>query len=180
MDFLLLLEAIIKLGIPMVILSWIIFTWLYGGGDLDRNADRKSVEAQVKKIKKSFKKKKHGGNSNYMMEKWMWFGSGFYGLAGLWTFAVIEIGDLLRVIFNPSSIPESFDHGFVTAAVELVLNQLGNLITAFLWFSYWADNGVITWLLVAYVGYWIGVELARRGEDMPLQVMLRKFRSMLP
>jgi len=28
MDFLLLLEAIIKLGIPMVILSWIIFTWL--------------------------------------------------------------------------------------------------------------------------------------------------------
>lgn len=174
MDFLLLLEAIIKLGIPMVILSWIIFTWLYGGGDLDRNAGRKSIEAQVKKIKK------HGGNSNYMMEKWMWFGSGFYGLAGLWTFAVIEIGDLLRVIFNPSSIPESFDHGFVTAAVELVLNQLGNLITAFLWFSYWADNGIITWLLVAYVGCWIGVELARRGEDMPLQVMLRKFRSMLP
>ena len=34
MDFLLLLEAIIELGIPMVILSWIIFTWLYGGGDL--------------------------------------------------------------------------------------------------------------------------------------------------
>lgn len=161
-------------------LSWIIFTWLDDGCDLDRNADRKSVEAQVKKKKKSFKKKKHGGNSNYMMEKWMWFGSGFYGLAGLWTYAVIEIGDLLRVIFNPSSIPESFDHGFITAAVELVLNQLGNLITAFLWFSYWADNGIITWLLVAYVGYWIGVELARRGEDMPLQVMLRKFGSMLP
>ena len=67
MDFLLLLEAITKLGIPMVILSWIIFTWLYGGGDLDRNAGRKSIEAQVKKIKKSFEKKKHGGNSNYMM-----------------------------------------------------------------------------------------------------------------
>ncbi|MDG2339205.1 MAG: hypothetical protein P8N94_14675 [Gammaproteobacteria bacterium] len=115
-----------------------------------------------------------------MMEKCVWFGSGFYGLAGLWTFAVIEIGDVLQVIFNPSSIPESFGHGFVTAVVELVLNQLGNLITAFLWFSYWADNEVITWLLVAYVVYWIGVELARRGEDMPLQVMLRKFRSMLP
>ena len=57
MDFLLLLEAIIELGIPMVILSWIIFTWLYDGCDLDRNADRKSVEAQVKKIKKSFREK---------------------------------------------------------------------------------------------------------------------------
>lgn len=84
-----------------------------------------------------------------MMQKWMWFGSSFYGLAGIWTFVVIEIGDLLRVVFNPSSIPESFDHGFITAAVELVLNQLGNLITAFLWLSYWADKGVITWLLVA-------------------------------
>ena len=67
-------------------------------------------------------KNKHSGDSNYMMEKCVWFGSGFYGLAGLWTFAVIEIGDVLQVIFNPSSIPESFGHGFVTAVVELVLN----------------------------------------------------------
>ncbi|MBT7227676.1 MAG: hypothetical protein HN872_13860 [Gammaproteobacteria bacterium] len=40
-----------------MMLSWIIFTWLDDGCDLDRNADRKSVEAQVKKIKKSFRGK---------------------------------------------------------------------------------------------------------------------------
>ncbi|MDE0982389.1 MAG: hypothetical protein OSB11_10545 [Gammaproteobacteria bacterium] len=77
MNFLTLLEATIKLGIPMIVLCWIIFTRLYGGGELDRKADKKSIGAQVKGIKKSFKKKKEGGASNYMVEKWMWFGIGF-------------------------------------------------------------------------------------------------------
>jgi len=180
MNFLVFLEAIIKLGIPMIILSWMIFTWLYGGGDLDRDADRKSINTQVKKMKKSFKKKKDGGTSNYMVEKWMWFGSGFYGLAGLWTFAVIEIADVLRIIFNPSTILESFDEGLVSAVVDLAVNQFSNLVTAFVWFSYWSDDGVIVSLLVAYIGYWIGVEMARRGEDLPIQEFLRKLRSLFP
>jgi len=177
MSFITFLEATIKLGIPMVVLSWVIFTWLYGAGDLDRDADRKSINVQVKKMKRSFKKKKDGGTSNYMVEKWMWFGSGFYGLAGLWTFAVIEIADVFRVIFNPSTISESLDDGLVSAVVDLAVNQFSNLITAFVWFGYWADDGVIVWLLVAYVGYWIGVEMARRGEDLPIQELLRKLLS---
>lgn len=180
MNFLTFLEATIKLGIPMVVLSWIIFTWLYGGGDIDRKANRKSINAQVKTMKKSFKKKKHGGTSNYMVEKWMWFGSGFYGLAGLWTFAVIEIADVVRVILNPTTIPDSLDDGLISAVVELVVNQFSNIVTAFVWFGYWADDGVPIWLLVAYAGYWIGVELARRGKDLPIQELLRKLRSLRP
>ena len=180
MNFLTFLEATIKLGFPMVVLSWIIFTWLYGGGDLDRKGDRKSINAEVKKMKKSFKKKKDGGTSNYMVEKWMWFGSGFYGLAGLWTFAVIEIADVLRIIASPSLILESFDNGLVSAAVNLVVNQFSNLVKAFVWFSYWSNGGVIVWLLVAYAGYWIGVEMARRGEDLPIEGVLRKLRSLIP
>ena len=180
MNFLTFLEATIKLGIPMIVLSWIIFTWLYGGGDLDRKANRKSIGLQVKSMKKSFKKKKDGGTANYMVEKWMWFGSGFYGLAGLWTFAVIEIIDIVRVILNPSLILESFEDGIVSAVVDIAINQFTNLITAFVWFGYWADGGVIIWVLVAYVGYWIGVEVARRGEDLPIEGFLRKLRSMIP
>ena len=180
MNFFTFLEASLKLGIPMVILSWTIFTWLYGGGDLDRKAGRKSVDAQVKKMKKSFKKRKDGGTSNYMVEKWMWFGSGFYGLAGLWTFAVIEIIDIFRVIFNPSSIIEALDEGILSALINLAANQLSNLISAFVWFGYWADDGILVWLLVAYAGYWIGVELARREQDLPVKELLRKLRSQRP
>ncbi len=181
MGFIAILETVIKLGIPMVVLSWVIFTWLYGGGDLDRDADRKSINKQVKKMKKSFKKKKDGGTSNYMVEKWMWFGSGFYGLAGLWTFAVIEFIDVFRVMVNPSLISESFDNGLVFAVVNLVVNQFSNLVKAFVWFSYWSDGRVIVSLLVAYVGYWIGVEVARRSEDLPMvQELLRKLNSLFP
>ncbi len=163
----------------MVVLSWIIFTWLYGDGDLDRKADRKSTGKQVKLMKKSFKKKKDGGAANYMVEKWMWFGSGFYGLAGLWTFAVIEITDVLRVLFNPSTILDAFENGFVSALIEIALNQLSNLVAAFVWFGYWGDGGVIIWVLVAYGGYWIGVEMARRGNDLPIQEFLHKLASRL-
>jgi len=180
MNFLTLLEAVIKLGIPMVVLSWMIFTWLYGGGDIDRKANRKSVSAQVKAMKKSFKKKKDGGAANYMVEKWMWFGSGFYGLAGLWTFAVIEAIDILRLVFNPSTIFDAFDNGLISAVVDLVVNQFSNLVSAFVWFGYWGDDGVILWLLVAYAGYWVGVELARRGEEVPIRELLRKIKERAP
>lgn len=180
MDFFLFLEASIKLGIPMIILSWIIFAWLYGGGDLDRESDRKSVGQQVKSMKKSFKRKKDGGATDYIVAKWMWFGSGFYGLAGLWTFVVIEIADLIRLILNPSTILESLDDGLLSAIIDLAMNQFSNLIAAFVWFGYWGDDGIITWFFVAYVGYWIGVELARRGQELPIQELVQKLKSLLP
>jgi hypothetical protein len=180
MNFLTFLEATIKMGIPMVVLSWVIFTRLYGGGELDRKAGKKTIGAQVKTMKKSFKEKKEGGTSNYMVEKWMWFGSGFYGLAGLWTFTVIEISDVLRVIFNPSSIPDSLDDGLIAALVDLVVNQFSNLVTAFVWFGYWPNEGTIVWLLVAYAGYWIGEELARRGEELPIEELRNRLRSLFP
>jgi hypothetical protein len=180
MLFLTFLEAIIKLGIPMVILSWSIFTLLYGEGRLDRKANRKSTHAQVKKIKKTFVKKKKGGGANYVVDKWMWFGSGFYGLAALWTFAVIEILEIIRVVLNPYSIIEAFADGVVSALIDLAINQFSNLLSAFVWFGYWSDDGVIPWLIVAYVGYWIGVEMARREEDLQLQPLLERIRSRLP
>lgn len=180
MDILTFLEAILKLGIPMVILSWIIFNLLYVDGDLDREADRRTVDAQVKKIKKSFKKKKGSGHANYVLAKWMSFGSGFYGLAALWTFVVIELVDIIRLILNPSAIAGLLDDGFIAAAIGLLMNQIANIVSAFVWFSYWSDGNVITWLLVAYAGYWVGMELARRDDDWPIHDWLQKLKSRLP
>ncbi len=180
MNFLEFLEASLMMGIPMVVLSWTIFAWLYVGGSLDRNAGRKSVGVEVKKLKKSFNKKKEGGTANYMAEKWLWFGGGFYGLAALWTFAVIELLDIVRLILSPSTILDAFDNGLVSAVIQLAANQLSNLITAFVWFGYWGDDGILVWLAVAYAGYWIGVELARRDKELPTREVLRKLRSLLP
>jgi len=42
------------------------------------------------------------------------------------------------------------------------MNQLSNLISAFMWFSYW-DGSMLIWVLVAYAGYIAGIEAARRN-----------------
>ncbi len=179
MGILTFLEASLKLGIPMVFLSWSIFTWLYGSEKISREADRKSTAVQLRAMKKSFKNKT-GGKTSYVVDKWMWFGGGFYGLAGLWTFFVIEVSDIFRVIINPSSVYAAMSGGFVSFIVDVLLNQLGNLITAFIWFSYWNDDNVVVCLLVAYFGYWLGIELAKRGHDVPIQKWLQKIKSLRP
>ena len=163
----------------MVVLSWFIFSWLYSSGEIDRKADRKAISARVKKMKKSFEKK-DSQNANYVYDKWMWFGSGFYGLAGLWTFAIVEISDLFSFVFNFPGLSSLFAEGVISLIVSVLLNQLGNVITAFVWFSYWPADSIIVWLLVAYIGYWVGVELARRGLELPIEAWLEKLPNKKP
>lgn len=73
----------------------------------------------------------------------MWFGIGFSGLAGLaglaglWTFVIIEIRDVIRIILDPTTIPDSLDDVLVSAAVDLLVNQFSNRVTALVWFGYW-------------------------------------------
>lgn len=168
-----LIEAFIKLGVPMVVLSWFIFSWLYSAGEIDRQANRKAISARIKKMKKSFEKKEET-NANYVYDKWMWFGSGFYGLAGLWSFAVIEISDMLSFIFNFPGLAIVFEDGITGFLVALALNQVGNIIAAFFWFGYWPAESTLAWVLVAYIGYWAGVEMARRGIELPIEEWLEK------
>ena len=54
-----LIEALIKLGLPIVVITWLMFSWLYGSGEIDREADNRAVKQRLKKMKTSFKKRKH-------------------------------------------------------------------------------------------------------------------------
>ena len=85
------------------------------------------------------------------------FGSGFYGLAGLWTFTIIEIGDFFSFIWNFPGIGVLFEDGVLDFIISLLINQLGNFITALLWFGYWPgdDHSTLIWILIAYLGYWV-------------------------
>jgi len=130
-------------------------------------------------MKKSVAAKEHK-NSIYVYDKWMWFGSGFYGLAGLWTFAAIEISQFFGFIFNFPDFSVLFGDGLIAFLIELGLNQLGNVIQAFVWFSYWPSDSMLIWILVAYLGYWAGVELARRHVEFPIDDdWLQKIQSKL-
>ena len=189
------LEASIKLGIPMAVLSGLLFHWLHSEGKLDIGADRKTIASNLKQMKKSQKderrtaakapkkKTEHASfkarlahifqfdnpvqndasdNANFLFDRWMWFGSGFYGLAALWTLVVLETLDVFRFIFAFPGFNAIFENGIIGAIVDFALNQIGNFVSAFLWFTYWGNDSVVVWILVAYLGYFVGTAIAKR------------------
>ena len=156
------LTAAIKIGLPVGVASWYIFSKLYLSGRLDKKANRKSLQKDLKNLKQE--KKKEGSTKEiYIFNKWMLFGGGFYGLAALWTFFINELKDIVNLIFNFGDFIALMSEGVGQVIVAFIKNQIANILTAFVWFNYWSNNFIIVWLLVAYVGYLIGIKLAKQG-----------------
>ena len=172
-----LLQALLLLGLPMVILSWCLFSWMFESGELDRGAGHKAISSGVKALKKNSSVKTQA-KRNLVFEKWMWFGSGFYGLAGLWTFSIIELRDFLNFLLNLSQLSSLAADGLIDTLIDVLISQLGNVLQAFLWFSYWPADSILAWIVVAYLGYWLGVELAKRRRVYSLDEFLQKIRAM--
>lgn len=177
-----LLQAMIMLGLPLAALSWFMFSWLFSSGEIDREDNHKTISTRLKKLKKLKKsiEKQEKQNTHYVYDKWMAFGSGFYGLAGLWTFAVIEISQFFSFIFNFPGFAQLFEDGIIGFIISLLLNQLGNFISACIWFTYWPADSILIWILVAYLGYWVGVEMARRNVELPIEAWLEKLHLKKP
>lgn len=175
-----LLEASLKLGLPMVILSWFLFSKLYRDGRLEIAASRKEAEAELKAQRKAAKKATNStsAKNDALYDKWMWLGGGFYGLAGLWTLFIVEVNDLLRFIGGLPEFIDTFNGGFFELFMMFLMNQFSNLIAAFAWFTYWSDGGFMAWwFLVAYVGYLAGMELAKRKDAMQFLRYLRGIKT---
>lgn len=187
--FLDLLESILKLGLPMAGLSWFLFAQLYSSGEMARDADRKAIKSQVKSLRAAFKARKKTkeakksktskSKAEIVHDKWMWFGSGFYGLAALWTFVIIELADIFNFIFNFPGWAVLFADGVINLLVNMFANQIENIVSAFVWFGYWDAYSIWIWVLIAYAGYWIGVEVARRESEIPVAGWIEKIRLFL-
>jgi len=189
MNLIEILEACLKLGAPMAILSWGIFSWLHSKGKLDIRADRKAISTELKQMRKNEKKQRAEAkkgkknendfsnflqlrdskpsqaeeNAEMLYGRWMWFGGGFYGLAALWTFAVVEVLDILGFIYNFPGFAKLFEHGVWSLVGDLIANQIMNIVSAFVWFNYWSGSSPVwLWFVVAYLGYLLGMELAKR------------------
>ena len=119
------------LGLPMVALSWVIFSWIFLSGEIDRQDKRDAIKAQVKKLKTLSSLDGNRGK-RYVYDKWVWFGSGIYGLAGIWTLIVIEVGELLGFLSNLGGFSGLGEISIVSLIIEFLINQLGNLLQAFL------------------------------------------------
>jgi len=161
------LEAIIKLGLPMTAASWLAFKWLHDSGEITSDAKHKDFTSRVKKPKE-LSKNTDNKHARFLLEKWALFGSGFYGLAGFWSFIVIEAADFLN-FFRGGGFSGLLDDGLIALIFDILINQLGNFITALLWFSYWPgpSESILLWVLVAFLGYRVGIEFARGRLTLP-------------
>ena len=157
------LEAALKLGLPVACLSWFILRQLYAQGELDRSHDSKTVAENLKQIRKTRKQKK-SLRLDLVQTKWMQFGGGFYGCAALWTFLMIELKELIDLFSNFPGFSTLIENGLVNLIVSLLVNQLTNFITAIVWFGYWSDGGaaVAIWMATAYLGYLSGLTAAKQ------------------
>ncbi len=165
------------LGLPMTLLSWFLFSWMFEGGEINREDDHKVISSRVKELKKGAESKREPGK-NLIYDKWMWFGSGFYGLAGLWTLLVIEVREFIGFLLNISSLSSLAADGLITVLIDFLISQLGNILQAFLWFSYWPTDSMLIWVAVAYLGYWVGVEIGRRYKAESLLDILQHISTL--
>ena len=160
----------------MVVLSWVIFSWIFLSGEVDRQEKRNAITAQVKKLK-TLPGLEGNRGKRYLYDKWAWFGSGFYGLAGFWTLIVIEVGELVGFLSSPATISPTGAGDIIGLIIGFFIDQMANLLQAFLWWSYWPADSMLVWLAVAYLGYWLGVELARNTHSDALEQILKSVRS---
>lgn len=147
-------------------MSWLMFNWLYGAGQLPREAGHKAIRDHLDSLRKHHKTSKTR-RGNYLYRQWMLFGGGFYGLSVLWTLLVIETLELIGFIVD-FDMQALLADGVVAMLISFALAQLGNIVSALLWFGYWPDNGgaVIPWVVMAYAGYLYGIHLARERQTL--------------
>lgn len=172
--------AAFELGLPVALLSWMLFYRLYASGELARDADRKAIRSGLKAIRKTTKKAGKASR-DVLHNKWMRFGGGFYGVAALWTFIVMEAQGVISMVLHPSSIESLFDDGILGFVIHLIVNQITTFVNALVWFSFWSDKGhtILIWILVAYGGYLLGLNAARYEVALANRVLNMDLRSYL-
>jgi hypothetical protein len=153
-----LLEAVIKLGLPVFGVSWWAIHRLYKKGDITPGADHRTVKSDLKAFRKKWRKNK-GTEHDLMENKWMRFGGGFYGITALTTFILIELGEVIGFFQNLSAIGDLFNNGVIALVVDILVGQIRNFISALIWFTYWADEdrSIFIWIGVAYASYLLGI-----------------------
>lgn len=167
--------ASLMLGLPMVVLTFCMVWWALHRGIVESKdcVDdlRKEIDAFGKQRKKQ--KEKDRDRINPVHGKWFSFGGGFYGLAALYTYLLVEMDEIVDFVTGLPDLVLRLDIGLL---IQFFINSLMNFITAITWPVYWmreAESGHFwLWLLVAYAAYWLGLRLAqhmavRQGLPVP-------------
>lgn len=150
------IRAIFFAGLPTLMITAIMVFFAFKRGYI--NSDESVAQLKVKR--KQAKKDKTEFKVNFVHNKWLYFGGGYYGLMALTTYAHVEFMEVYEFFRNFSSITNFIDQITFGAIIKLIIDSFLNLIPAFTWFLYWPKIFVMHqgwyWLGASYVGYHIG------------------------
>lgn len=155
--------AILKVGVPVGLASYGLAWWALKNHYIGRADTLKSLEKAVKKRSKDKALKKEGDPFH---RKWLAFGGGFYGVAGLLTYAVVELTEVRDFILQLGGILDMIRNISFDLVIQLFVGAIKNFVVAIAWPLYWLSeiqsDRIWVWFIVAYGAYWAGSTLALR------------------
>ncbi|MEW6981883.1 hypothetical protein AAD001_04440 [Colwelliaceae bacterium 6471] len=168
------IKAILYAGVPIGVFTFLMVYYAYYKGYLSPDISiRKAFQEKDHADKKLSKKNKKA--LLFLHSKWLTFGGGFYGLMALLTFIYIEVEQIVNFLIHASGLQDFINLFTLNSLINMIVDSLINMVKAALWFSYWPDiihisNGFV-WLLIVYIGYRAGANLAQRYVLKKLEFM---------
>lgn len=181
------LRAAILGALPVFLLSYVVLSKAMSSKKYQRKRKKRSdkyVESKDAEIQASMADETEQTNKfdirEHAMEKWLFFGGGFYGTMAFATFLAIEFGQI--VDFFGKLFGLSWSQVFSSIGIDLLVNlfveAIMNMVAAFTWFLYWPkqitmQNGWI-WLIAAYIAFTLAAGLA---EKMPAKTLIKMLQG---
>lgn len=178
-------RALFQAGIPVAVTSYLLIWWALKNQYLQSAANLKDVEIHFKGVsktrsrnKKEEKRRRKKGKGAVKPEsfqqeshkmslvhnKWLSFGGGFYGVVGLLTYAVVELGEIRDFITQFGGFLSFVSDITVGLFIGLFVDSIINFVVAISWPAYWLgeihSDYIWVWFIAAYAGYWAGTRFA--------------------
>ena len=187
-----LFRALFQAGVPVAVASYLLIWWALKNQYLQNPSNLKDIEVHFKGLskarsrkRKEEKKRRKAGEAAIEMDpgqqdphkmnpvhnKWLAFGGGFYGVVGLLTYAVVELGEIRDFITQFDGFLSLFSDITVELFIGFFINSIMNFVVAIAWPAYWlnniSSNYVWIWFVAAYAGYSAGIRFALHQANRP-------------
>lgn len=170
-------------ALPVFLLSYVVLSKAFSSDKYDRKKRKRAKnDAQSdmsESTEQSLEKAQPSGQFNIgerAMDKWLFFGGGFYGTMAFATFLAIEFGQIVGFFGKllDLTLSQVFSKIGIDLLVKFFIDAIMNMVDAFIWFIYWPkhidmQNGWV-WLIASYIAFTLA---ARCAEKLPASVLIK-------
>ncbi len=173
------LRASITLGLPVFAFTYLLHLWALNKGHLSPYSHHDEIEEQLDaQSEDEFNQVLNGDLSSvingadltndekpkgFIMENWLQFGGGFYGTIAFFTYAYIEILEIIEDVGKVMNMNFRID-AIIQVGISFIIDSIMNFFKALGWFLYWPNTvnpgNQFLWLAVIYAAYAIAAKLA--------------------